>query len=167
MTHCSVSDFFIVYSVVEENENFSLRNAAEDSEIASNTLIVVIDVKNKTEIVLRNPSSSQITAVYADEKLLLLGSLTKIFQLTPSKLFLSESGSSFEPHASTFKEITLPADYLQNHEIYAFWHTKNQVKVDVFVKSTIKAEIALFHFHTTEAIEKLRMSQSRRSVRQL
>lgn len=117
VTHCSVSDSYIVYSVVEENGNFSVENSSaailheNDSEIATQTLVVVIDVKNKTEIVLRNPSESQITAVYVDETFLLLGSLTKMFQLTPSRLFLSENGSGFTPHASSFKEISLPSDY--------------------------------------------------------
>ena len=60
-----------------------------DARDAKNTLIVVIDVKNRREIVLANPSERKITAVYVDERMLMLGSFSSIFQLTPQSLFLS------------------------------------------------------------------------------
>ena len=116
---------------MEESGYFSIEKStvAElhefDEQIASQTLIVVVDVRNKREVVLRNPSSSLITAVYADENVILLGSYAKIFHLTPSRLFQSEISRNFDPQASTFKEVSLPPSHSTEVEIYAFWHTKN------------------------------------------
>ena len=62
-----------------------------EPDIAKQTLIVVIDIKSKTEIVLENPSSSAITAVYIDEFTLMLGSHYMIYYLDPKELFFSES----------------------------------------------------------------------------
>ena len=51
----------------------------DDVKIAKQTLIVVIDINKKTEIVLANPSKSKITAVYVDESALMLGSYYMVF----------------------------------------------------------------------------------------
>lgn len=50
-------------------------------------------------------------------------------------------------------------------EIYAFWHTKNQPKVDVYVKSKCRTLLSIYTFHTKEGLEKLRLATKRRSLR--
>ena len=145
VTCCSVSDRYVAYSVVEENDQVILDGPPElaldsnEQAVAKQTLIVVIDVKNLTEIVLENPSNRRVTAIYADEGLLMVGSHDSAYYLTPSKLFLSEADLS-----NVFTEVKLPESHRQKSEIYAFWHTKNQAKVDIFVKSTVKTEICIF-----------------------
>ena len=69
IAHCSVSDDYITYAVVQETSEFNLNDniggrpelgieadEAKVALIAQHTLIVVIDVKNKVEVVLNNPS---------------------------------------------------------------------------------------------------------------
>ena len=43
-------------------------------------------------------------------------------------------------------------------EIYAFWHTRNQTKVDVFVKSTCSTLLSIYVFHTNAGMEQLRLA---------
>ena len=62
---------------------------------------------------------------------------------------------------SHFKEVLLPENLRQNREIYAFWHTKKQAKVDVYVKNLVKAEIQIFNFLTSEGMERLKLQHIR------
>ena len=65
-----------------------------------------------------------------------------------------------------FEQTMLPEEHRVGNEIYAFWRTKNTQKVDVYAKSTgTKPEISIFHFRTAENIERVRMSQKRRSLK--
>lgn len=165
--HCSVSDSYIVYAIVQEDDSSvnPLENGEpqlaefiednDDVKIAKQTLIVVIDINKKTEIVLANPSKSKITAVYVDESALMLGSYYMVFQLDPRQLFLSQR----EPTAFDFSETMLPESSRQNNEIYAFWHTKNASKFEIYVKSNVKAEISIFNLRTEQ--ELLRMQKKK------
>ena len=76
----------MVYSVIIDSLEAKVipefRTSSPEDE-ARNTLIVVIDVINKCEIVLRNPSSGQITAVYVDGGVLMLGSNSSIHSTKP------------------------------------------------------------------------------------
>ena len=55
VTHCSVSEAYVVYSLVEETKELVIEDASvpylqrNDSDIAKQTLVVVIDLKNRTE----------------------------------------------------------------------------------------------------------------------
>ena len=57
-------------------------------ELAKRTIIVVVDLKNKAEYVLKNPSEKRVSAVYIDESIMMLGCHDEVFQLTPRNLFL-------------------------------------------------------------------------------
>ena len=62
VTHCSVSEAYVVYSLVEETKELVIEGATapylqrNDGEIAKQTLVVVIDLKKREELVLKNPS---------------------------------------------------------------------------------------------------------------
>ena len=132
-----------------------------DVEEAKSTLIVIIYIANKKEVVLANPSESTITAVYADESIIMLGSHDAIFSLSPGKLFLQDGPSPSSQ--DTWRKTILPSglEKSSKNRVYAFWHTKNQVKVDVFTHSTVRAEVSIFTFRTQEGIEKIKMLKRR------
>lgn len=54
-----------------------------EAELAKRTMLVIVDIKNKTEVVLPNPSLKRITAVYVDETIMMVGSYSEAYQLTP------------------------------------------------------------------------------------
>ena len=137
--------------------------SGDEEIVAKNTLVVVIDVRNGREVVLENPSESRVTAVYADESILMLGSQEKIFSLTPSKLFNNNDNSPSQPPTSIWLKSTLPdaINPSNNFRVYAFWHTKNQIKIDVYAHSLTKAEVVVYAFRTPEGIEKLKMHKLR------
>ena len=97
---------------------------------------------------LENPSPEAITAVYADESIVMLGCHNTIYSLVPSKIFLGEASAALTSPSQllgddssagvnaggVWKKTVLPSltDQSPNCKVYAFWHTKNQVKVDVF-----------------------------------
>ena len=60
------------------------------AELAKRTLLVVVDLKQKTEYVLKNPSQNRVTAVYIDENILMVGNYSEAYSLTPQKLFIDE-----------------------------------------------------------------------------
>ena len=66
-----------------------------EKDIARQTVIVVVDVKHKTEVVLNNPSSMRITAAYIDEGILMLGSNSLAYSVEPKTLF--QGKGTFRP----------------------------------------------------------------------
>ena len=68
--------------------------------------------------------------------------------------------------ANRFHMTQLPEPQCNDNEIYAFWRTNNSTKVDVYARSTTKAQISIFLYRTPQAIEKLRMSKKRLSMKQ-
>ena len=92
MTHCSVSDDFVAFTVRQEfpeaapasHDEFQV-NAPKSGPV--HVKIVLIDVKRRCETVLKNPSESEITAIYVDESILMVGSGNSAYALNPVKLF--------------------------------------------------------------------------------
>jgi len=151
VTHCSVSDDYIVYSIIENNLTPTTDAFKLDNE-ANFTSIVVIDIANKKEVKIANPSDTNITAVYIDEGLMLIGSNGKIYEMKPSQLF--EEGLGSRISASGFAEMatlnTLPDSFSENNEIYAFWHSKSSSNVEVYSRSLRKMTVNIFNYRTKE-----------------
>ena len=98
----------------------------------------------------------------------MVGSGSSIYHMKPRDLFVrpGNSASSARKHA-LFEHATLSGDsgVDSQDEIYAFWHTKGQTKVDVYTKSKTKTLLSIYVFHTAEGLEKLRLAEKRRSLR--
>ena len=101
---------------------------------------------------IANPFQSTISAVYADDNLLMLGSQGQAYETKPASLFEDGHPTFFD--ADGFSELasicSLPRDYSQNCEIYAFWHTKNATTVEIFAKSLAAPLIHMFRYKTVE-----------------
>jgi len=120
----------------------------------------VIDIRSSQEISLSNPFDREITAVYVDEGLLMLASYANLMETKPANLFLDPTTKSFDRSVLSRSELdkrfsdvsrkySLPGDLgSHNSEIYAFWHTKNSVSVDIFVKSLKGMRISIYSFKT-------------------
>ena len=112
----------------------------------------MIDIKAEQEVMIANPFKSAISAVYADDSLLMLGSAGKTYETKPATLFEEGRPGFFDGEA--FIELaslsSLPRDYSQNCEIYAFWHTRNATTVEIFAKSIKSAQIHMFRYKTVE-----------------
>jgi len=87
----------VVYAVVQETNMYTIDATGEfdsvqmvNSELAKRTLLVVVDIKNKTEVVLANPSDKRVTTVYIDEKMLMVACYGEVYQLKPQSLFISD-----------------------------------------------------------------------------
>ena len=176
ITHCSVSDSYVVYAVVQESAQFVLQNRGEfdslemvEAELAKRTLLVIVDIKNKTEVVLPNPSQKKVTAVYVDETILMVGSYSEVYQLTPQSLFIQDEASNLlddkhDEAQGKFTKTMLPEAQRQNNEIYAFWHTQSSAKIDVYAKSNTKAQISIYLYRTAKAMEKIRLQRRRKTM---
>lgn len=66
--------------------------------------MVVVDIKSKQEVVLRNPSNSHITAAYIDEGILMLGSQNVAYSLTPKTLFRTSDSQNLA-QTNQFRDI--------------------------------------------------------------
>ena len=112
----------------------------------------MVDIRGEKETMIANPFSSTISAVYADDNLLMLGSQGQTYETKPATLFEDGQPTFFD--ADRFTELaslsSLPRDYSQSCEIYAFWHTKNATTVEIFAKSLSAAQIHMFRYKTVE-----------------
>ena len=87
---CSVSDEYIVYTVIENTHTLDDEAfGASQGSAASQTYIVVIDIKAGQEVMIANPFKSAISAVYVDEHLLMLASGGKTYE-TKSGIFFED-----------------------------------------------------------------------------
>lgn len=134
-------------------------------------LTIVVDLLSQEEIVIPNPSKNQkISALYIDDQMLLIGCQDEIFELKPADLFRNEELKSkkvgldresdlFEQYVtqSVLPEQTSSQNNyigLNQGVIYAFWHTRNMAKADIFVRDRVSAELRIFTYWTREGLEK-------------
>ena len=114
VSHCSVSDDYVVYSIIDDSAagpaatEVSDAFGAQDTGLAQQTSIVVLDIRTKKEVTIANPSDAEISAVYIDEGLLMIGSLGKLYEVKPTTLF--EEGQPSRISAEQFSEIATQND---------------------------------------------------------
>ena len=75
-----------MYAIIEDKSTPTTDAFKLDNE-ANITSIVVINIASKKEVTISNPSDTNITAVYIDDGLMLIGSGGKIYEVKPSQLF--------------------------------------------------------------------------------
>ena len=170
ISHCSVSDDYVAYSIIEESATASEVTDAfgpQDTALAGQTSIVVLNIQTKKEVTIANPSHAGITAVYVDEGLLMIGSFGKIYEVKPSTLF--EEGQPSRISAEKFLEMSsqndLPDKFSTHSEIYAFWHTKNSTTVEVYTKSLRRMAVHIFRYRAQEGRAKLARMRTGREQR--
>ena len=73
----------------------------------------------------------ELTGIYVDEELLLLGGSTHICELKSNKLFLE---SDVEAYIKSNQENYKLPD--KDCVVYAFWHPKKSHTIEVYAKST-------------------------------
>ena len=94
----------------------------------------------------------------------MVGSISQIYHLQPKQLFVKlDSAERAETEPSPLFQCVGLHDAGEDlgrdeDEIYAFWHTRNQTKVDVFVKSTCSTLLSIYVFHTNAGMEQLRLA---------